>query len=422
MNILIIGEGGRESAILQKIYNSKNTTNIFIAPGNGGTERYATKINIKSDNITQLASFALENKIDLTIVGPEIPLSLGIVDYFQSKGLKIFGPSKNASRIEGSKSFAKNLMKEFNIPTAKYQIFNDVNLAMKYIETLDTFPVVVKADGLAAGKGVYIVNNLDEANNSIKDLMDTQVFGESGKTIVIEEYINGKEFSVFAFTDGDEIKALLSACDYKKAYDDDEGPNTGGMGSYSPAPEFTETNKKYIVSKIIKPTLKALEQKESKFVGVLYCGLILTTKGIYVIEFNCRLGDPETQVVIPTLNCDLIELIESCLGKTNFKFVKPKIENKAVGVVLSSNGYPNKYAIDKKISINNTYSKNNSYIFHAGTKKYNGNLVTSGGRVLTVVGTGNSINQARNLAYKLCDNVNFENKFYRKDIAKNIKD
>ena len=421
MNILIIGEGGRESAILQKIYNSKNNTNIYIAPGNGGTDKYATKIDIKSDNITQLASFALENKIDLTIVGPEIPLSLGIVDYFQSKGLKIFGPSKNASRIEGSKSFAKSLMKEFNIPTAKYQIFNDVNLAMKYIETLDTFPVVIKADGLAAGKGVYIVNNLNEANNSIKDLMNNQVFGDSGKTIIIEEYINGKEFSVFAFTDGVEIKALLSACDYKKAYDNDEGPNTGGMGSYSPAPEFTETNKQYIISKIIKPTLKALEQKESKFVGVLYCGLILTTKGIYVIEFNCRLGDPETQVVIPTLNCDLIELIESCLGKTNFDFVESTIENIAVGVVLSSNGYPNKYAIGKKISINNTYSKNNSYIFHAGTKKHNGNLVTSGGRVLTVVGTGNSINQARNLAYKLCDNVNFENKFYRKDIAKNME-
>ena len=421
MNVLIIGEGGRESAILHQTLLSPKVSKVFIAPGNGGTSELCVNINIPSDNISELAKFAADNKIDLTIVGPEIPLSLGIVDLFESKGLKIFGPSKNASRIESSKIFAKNLMKEFNIPTAKFEVFENESSAIKFLNKTE-FPIVIKADGLAAGKGVYISDNLDDAKLAIKDLMNSQIFGKSGKKIVIEEFLSGSEFSVFAFTNGNDIKVLLSACDYKKAHDEDKGPNTGGMGSFSPAPQLNKKNIDLISSKIIKPTLSALSTKNSKFVGVLYCGLILTDKGIFVIEFNCRLGDPETQVLLPTINFDLIELIESCVDTNNKNIFKPTINKKAVGVVLASEGYPNKYETNKELSINYSFNNNDSYIFHAGTKKNGKNLVTSGGRVLTVVGTGNSINEARNLAYNICEKVNFDNKYFRKDIAKNIQE
>jgi phosphoribosylamine--glycine ligase len=421
MNVLIIGEGGRESAILHQTLLSPKVSKVFIAPGNGGTLELCININISSDNISELAKFAVDNKIDLTIVGPEIPLSLGIVDLFESKGLKIFGPSKNASRIESSKIFAKNLMKEFNIPTAKFEVFENESSAIKFLNKTE-FPIVIKADGLAAGKGVYISDNLDDAKLAIKDLMNSQIFGKSGKKIVIEEFLSGSEFSVFAFTNGNDIKVLLSACDYKKAHDEDKGPNTGGMGSFSPAPQLNKKNIDFISSKIIKPTLDALKTKNSKFVGVLYCGLILTDKGIFVIEFNCRLGDPETQVLLPTINFDLIELIESCVDTNNKNIFKPTINKKAVGVVLASEGYPNKYETNKELSINYSFNNNDSYIFHAGTKKNGKNLVTSGGRVLTVVGTGNSINEARNLAYNICEKVNFDNKYFRKDIAKNIQE
>ena len=421
MNVLIIGEGGRESAILHQTLLSPKVSKVFIAPGNGGTSELCVNINIPSDNISELAKFAADNKIDLTIVGPEIPLSLGIVDLFESKGLKIFGPSKNASRIESSKIFAKNLMKEFNIPTAKFEVFENESSAIKFLNKTE-FPIVIKADGLAAGKGVYISDNLDDAKLAIKDLMNSQIFGKSGKKIVIEEFLSGSEFSVFAFTNGNDIKVLLSACDYKKAHDEDKGPNTGGMGSFSPAPQLNKKNIDFISSKIIKPTLSALSTKNSKFVGVLYCGLILTDKGIFVIEFNCRLGDPETQVLLPTINFDLIELIESCVDTNNKNIFKPTINKKAVGVVLASEGYPNKYETNKELSINYSFNNNDSYIFHAGTKKNGKNLVTSGGRVLTVVGTGNSINEARNLAYNICEKVNFDNKYFRKDIAKNIQE
>ena len=407
MNVLIIGEGGRESAILHQTLLSPKVSKVFIAPGNGGTSELCVNINISSDNISELAKFAVDNKIDLTIVGPEIPLSLGIVDLFESKGLKIFGPSKNASRIESSKIFSKNLMKEFNIPTAKFEVFENEISAINFLNKTE-FPIVIKADGLAAGKGVYIADNLDDAKIAIKDLMNSQIFGNSGKKIVIEEFLSGSEFSVFAFTNGNDIKVLLSACDYKKAHDEDKGPNTGGMGSFSPAPQLNKKNIDFISSKIIKPTLSALSTKNSKFVGVLYCGLILTDKGIFVIEFNCRLGDPETQVLLPTINFDLIELIESCVDTNNKNIFKPTINKKAVGVVLASEGYPNKYETNKELSINYSFNNNDSYIFHAGTKKNGKNLVTSGGRVLTVVGTGNSINEARNLAYNICEKVNFD--------------
>tara|TARA_A100001037_G_scaffold230814_1_gene209097 strand:+ start:55 stop:1317 length:1263 start_codon:yes stop_codon:yes gene_type:complete len=420
MNVLIIGEGARESAILHKVHQSPKVSRIYIAPGNGGTASIAENIDISSNDFDKLTNFVKENKIDLTIVGPEIPLSNGIVDHFESHGLNIFGPSRKASRIEGSKVFAKNLMKEFNIPTAKYEAFSDEKSAIKYLEN-SSFPIVIKADGLAAGKGVYISENKNDALQAIKEIMSDNIFGNSGKNVVIEEFLIGSEFSVFAFTNGKEIKTLLSACDYKKVFDGDKGPNTGGMGSYSPAPQLSPENKKFIISKIINPTLEALRSKNSEFVGVLYCGLILTKDGIFVIEFNCRLGDPETQVVLPSLEYDIIDLIESCLNKNNNKIFETN-SKPAVGVVLTSKGYPGKYNTGKKITISDYFDKNNSYIFHAGTKKSKENLLTSGGRVLTVVGTGNSINEARNLAYKLCNKINFNNKYFRKDIAKIIKE
>tara|TARA_B100000700_G_scaffold144017_2_gene160023 strand:- start:5517 stop:6779 length:1263 start_codon:yes stop_codon:yes gene_type:complete len=420
MNVLIIGEGGRESAILQKVHQSPKVSKIYIAPGNGGTESISENIDISSDDFNKLTEFVKQKKIDLTIVGPEIPLSNGIVDHFESHGLNIFGPSKKASRIEGSKIFAKNLMKEFNIPTAKYETFSDEKSAIKYLEN-SSFPIVIKADGLAAGKGVYISENKNDALQAIKEIMSDSIFGNSGNKVVIEEFLIGSEFSVFAFTNGKQIKALLSACDYKKVFDGDKGPNTGGMGSYSPAPQLSPVNKSFIISKIINPTLEALRSKNSEFVGVLYCGLILTKNGIFVIEFNCRLGDPETQVVLPSLEYDIIDLIESCLNKNNNKNFETNSKS-AVGVVLASKGYPGKYNTGEKITISDYLDKNNSYIFHAGTIKSDENLLTSGGRVLTVVGTGNSINEARNLAYILCDKVSFNNKYFRKDIAKNIKE
>lgn len=420
MNVLIIGEGGRESAILHKVHQSPKVSKIYIAPGNGGTESISENIDISSDDFNKLTEFVKQKKIDLTIVGPEIPLSNGIVDHFESHGLNIFGPSKKASRIEGSKIFAKNLMKEFNIPTAKYETFSDEKSAIKYLEN-SSFPIVIKADGLAAGKGVYISENKNDALQAIKEIMSDSIFGNSGNKVVIEEFLIGSEFSVFAFTNGKQIKALLSACDYKKVFDGDKGPNTGGMGSYSPAPQLSPVNKSFIISKIINPTLEALRSKNSEFVGVLYCGLILTKNGIFVIEFNCRLGDPETQVVLPSLEYDIIDLIESCLNKNNNKNFETNSKS-AVGVVLASKGYPGKYNTGEKITISDYLDKNNSYIFHAGTIKSDENLLTSGGRVLTVVGTGNSINEARNLAYILCDKVSFNNKYFRKDIAKNIKE
>ena len=420
MNVLIIGEGGRESAILHKVHQSPKVSKIYIAPGNGGTESISENIDISSDDFNKLTEFVKQKKIDLTIVGPEIPLSNGIVDHFESHGLNIFGPSKKASRIEGSKIFAKNLMKEFNIPTAKYETFSDEKSAIKYLEN-SSFPIVIKADGLAAGKGVYISENKNDALQAIKEIMSDSIFGNSGNKVVIEEFLIGSEFSVFAFTNGKQIKALLSACDYKKVFDGDKGPNTGGMGSYSPAPQLSPVNKSFIISKIINPTLEALRSKNSEFVGVLYCGLILTKNGIFVIEFNCRLGDPETQVVLPSLEYDIIDLIESCLNKNNNKNFETNSKS-AVGVVLASKGYPGKYNTGEKITISDYLDNNNSYIFHAGTIKSDENLLTSGGRVLTVVGTGNSINEARNLAYILCDKVSFNNKYFRKDIAKNIKE
>jgi len=420
MKVLVVGEGGRESAIVNKISPYPSITELYIAPGNGGTSKYATNINIKSNDIKSLLNFAKNKNIDLTVVGPEIPLSLGIVDLFEKNNLNIFGPNKKASKIESSKIFAKTLMKKYQIPTADFNVFRDSQNAVKYLKS-SKFPTVIKADGLAGGKGVLIVNNFKEAENAIENIMNKKIFGQSGKEIIIEEFLKGTEFSVFIFTDGAKIIHMLSACDYKKAYNNDEGPNTGGMGSFSPAPQFNKTNEEYIVKNIINPTLKGLNELHHTFKGVLYCGLIETQKGIFVIEYNCRLGDPETQVILPTLDYDLLTLIQSCIkSKPIIKIPKPKVS--AVGVVLVSDGYPGKYETGKKILIEKNCNKiENSYLYHAGTKKENEQLITSGGRVLTAVGIGKNINEARRIAYQVANTVKYKNKFMRTDIALNYE-
>ena len=421
MKILVVGEGGRESAIVKKISDSLSITELYIAPGNGGTSKYAININVASDDIESLLNFAKNNNIDLTIVGPEIPLSMGIVDLFEKNNLNIFGPTKKASKIESSKTFAKNLMKKYKIPTANFSVFSNSKNAIKYLKS-SKFPTVIKADGLAGGKGVLIVNNFKEAENAIENIMNKKIFGQSGEKIIIEEFLNGKEFSVFVFTDGEKILHMLSACDYKKAFDNDEGPNTGGMGSFSPAPQLNKSNEEYIVNNIINPTLRGLNEKKHTFKGVLYCGLIETQKGIFVIEFNCRLGDPETQVVLPTLDYNLLTLIQSCIkSKPIINIPKQKIS--AVGVVLVSDGYPGKYETGKKINIDENFNKiDNSYLYHAGTKFENEQLITSGGRVLTAVGIGKNINEARKIAYQVTNTVKYKNKFMRTDIALNYEE
>tara|TARA_B100000029_G_scaffold50088_2_gene45640 strand:+ start:7671 stop:8942 length:1272 start_codon:yes stop_codon:yes gene_type:complete len=421
MKILVVGEGGRESAIVKKISDSPSILKLYIAPGNGGTSKYATNINIKSDDINSLLNFAINKNIDLTIVGPEIPLSMGIVDLFEKNNLNIFGPDKKASKIESSKIFAKKLMKKYKIPTADFHVFTNSKNAIEYLKSTK-FPTVIKADGLAGGKGVLIAKNFKEAENAVKNIMDKKIFGQSGAKIIVEEFLQGKEFSVFVFTDGKKILHMLSACDYKKAFNNDEGPNTGGMGSFSPAPQFNKTNEEYIVNKIINPTLKGLQEQNHTFKGVLYCGLIETKEGIFVIEYNCRLGDPETQVVLPTLEYDLLTLIQSCIQSKSIIDI-PKQKSNAVGVVLVSNGYPGKYDTGEKINISKNFNKiNNSYIYHAGTKIENEQLVTSGGRVLTAVGVGKNINEARKIAYQVSNTVEYKNKFMRTDIALNYKE
>ncbi|HIB35168.1 MAG TPA: phosphoribosylamine--glycine ligase, partial [Dehalococcoidia bacterium] len=347
--------------------------------------------------------------------------SMGIVDLFEKNNLNIFGPTKKASKIESSKTFAKNLMKKYQIPTANFSVFSNSKNAIKYLKS-SKFPTVIKADGLAGGKGVLIVNNFKEAENAIENIMNKKIFGQSGEKIIIEEFLNGKEFSVFVFTDGKKILHMLSACDYKKAFDNDEGPNTGGMGSFSPAPQLNKSNEEYIVNNIINPTLRGLNEKQHTFKGVLYCGLIETQKGIFVIEFNCRLGDPETQVVLPTLDYNLLTLIQSCIkSKPIINIPKQKIS--AVGVVLVSDGYPGKYETGKKINIDENFNKiDNSYLYHAGTKFENEQLITSGGRVLTAVGIGKNINEARKIAYQVTNTVKYKNKFMRTDIALNYEE
>ncbi len=413
MKILVIGSGGREHALVWKINQSSRANKVYVAPGNAGTYKIAENVEIKADDLEGLLAFAKKKSIDLTVVGPEVPLALGIVDLFEENGLKIFGPNKASAKIEASKSFAKELMKKYNIPTAKYEVFSDFSEAKKYLETIK-FPQVIKADGLAAGKGVLIVNDYNEAMEALTIIMKDEKFGQAGNEVVIEEFLVGHEISLLAFADGKTIVPMNTAQDHKKIFDGNKGPNTGGMGAYSPAKLISEDDLDFAINKVLKKTFNALKDEGITYKGVLYAGLMLTEQGPKVLEFNCRFGDPETQVLLPRLETDLVEIMENCIGGNLNDIDIEWSDNYAICVVLASKGYPNSY---KKGYVITGIGKA-KLVFHAGTKISDGSIVTNGGRVLGVMGVNINLEQALDQVYEDAKKIDFEGKYYRNDIAK----
>ena len=417
MKVLVIGSGGREHALVWKITQSPKVSQVYCAPGNAGISKLDQCININADNIDKLVDFAQEEKIDLTVVGPELPLSKGIVNEFNRKGLWIFGPSKEATEIESSKVFSKYLMKKYNIPTANYEVFQNSEKAFDYIKQ-QTFPLVIKADGLAAGKGVFIVKNLVQARDALDALMNEKKFGEAGRQVVIEEFLEGEEVSILAFCDGKTVVPMVSSQDHKKIFDNDQGPNTGGMGAYSPVPLYPDKFEKRVLEEILKPTLKGLQSKEREYKGVLYAGLILTKEGPKVLEFNARFGDPETQVVLPRLKTDLIDILNAVIKGTLHEINIEWEDNAAVCVVVASGGYPGKYQKGKVISCLEKLEKMEDIIvFHAGSKLQDNKVITSGGRVLGITAWDDTISKAKEKAYEGVEKIYFKDMYYRKDIA-----
>lgn len=406
--VLVIGGGGREHAIVHALSKSSKVSQIFAAPGNAGIAKLAKCVDIKDSEIAKLVEFAKTEKIDLTVVGPEASLALGIVDEFQKNNLKIFGPTKNAALIESSKEFAKKIMVKYNIPTAKYAAFNDYNLALEYVMS-NNFPIVLKYDGLAAGKGVIIAYNLEEAKAALKDMLLDDRFGQG--SVVIEEFLDGTEFSFMCLSDGENVYPLEMAQDHKRAYDNDLGPNTGGMGAYSPLPFITEEDKDFAYNNILIKTVKAMALENSPFVGVLYGGLIKTKAGIKVIEFNCRFGDPETEVVLPRLESDIYEVFNAILNKEKPNLVWSNLN--CIGIVLASKGYPSDY--EKGHLIEGAFQ---DHIYHMGTKVVDGKCVTNGGRVLFAVALAPTLKDANKEALKLVKSIKCDNLFYRTDIGK----
>lgn len=420
MKILVVGGGGREHAIVKKLAQSKKNPKIYVAPGNAGTEEIATNVAISVMDFDSLADFAKKEKIDLTVVGMDDPLVGGIVDRFEAEGLRVFGPRKNAAILEGSKAFSKDLMKKYGIPTAAYENFNDPQKAIKYLETVN-YPIVLKADGLALGKGVLICKTFEEAKSGIEELMIDKSFGDAGNTIVIEEFLQGREVSVLSFVDGTHYALMTSAQDHKRAKDGDEGLNTGGMGTFSPSPFYTEEVDRYCKEHIYQKTVDAMRAEGREFKGIIFYGLMLTKSGVKVLEYNARFGDPETQVVLVRMENDIIDVFEACidgcLDKIDLKFE----DNAAVCVVLASDGYPLKYEKGKKIKgLENFEGKTDIFAFHAGTKKVNGDVLTNGGRVLGITATAPTLKEARDKAYEATKLVEFENKYMRNDIGMSI--
>lgn len=422
MKVLIVGSGGREHAIAWSVAQSKRVDKIYCAPGNGGISQYAECVSIGAMEFEKLANFAKEKEIDLTIIGMDDPLVGGIVDVFEENGLRVFGPRKNAAIIEGSKSFSKDLMKKYHIPTCHYEVFHSPEEALLYLETA-SFPVVLKADGLALGKGVLICNTAEEAETGITTLMLDKQFGSAGETVVIEDFMTGREVSVLCYCDGTHIKPMTSAQDHKRAKDGDQGLNTGGMGTFSPSPFYTPEIQKICEEQIFKPTMDAMKAEGRDFVGILFVGLMLTEDGPKVLEYNARFGDPEAQVVLPRMKNDIIDVIEACidgkLSEVDLQFE----DNAAVCVVLASDGYPEKYDKNKKITgLEKFENKDGYYVFHAGTKKTDEGIFTNGGRVLGVTAKGATLKEARKNAYQAAEWVSFENKYMRNDIGKAIDD
>ena len=427
MKVLVIGSGGREHALIWKIAQSKLADKIFCTPGNGGISEIAECLEIKTIETERLLSFARKEKIDITVVGPEAPLVLGIVDDFTNYGLKIFGPTQNCARLEESKVFAKNLMAKYGIPTADFKVFDSPQPAKEYIEAIGA-PCVVKADGLAAGKGVVVAKTIEEAKQAVTSMMEEKIFGDAGNKVIIEECLEGQEASILIFTDSKEIIPLVSSQDHKRLLDRDLGPNTGGMGAYSPAPVVTDVVFKEILEKIIKKTIQALVKEGLEYRGVLYAGIMLTKNGPKVLEFNVRFGDPETQAIIPRLNSDLLEVLCACADGSLGKFSKSgglKWDSRAcVSVVCASRGYPGDYEKDKPIfGLEKVKSMKNVVVFHAGTKRLpqsaggSAQFVTSGGRVLGITGLGNTIKEAIKASYDAVANISFEGMHYRRDIG-----
>lgn len=420
MKVLIVGSGGREHAIAWSVSQSKRVDKIYCAPGNGGIAQIAECVNITAMEFDKLADFAEENEIDLTIIGMDDPLVGGIVDVFEERGLRVFGPRKNAAIIEGSKSFSKDLMKKYNIPTCHYETFHSPEEALLYLGGCN-FPIVLKADGLALGKGVLICQNLEEAEAGIATLMLDKQFGDAGDTVVIEDFMVGREASVLCFCDGTHIKPMTSAQDHKRAKDGDQGLNTGGMGTFSPSPFYTEEIQKFCEEKIYQPTMDAMKAEGRDFVGILFVGLMMTADGPKVLEYNARFGDPEAQVVLPRMKNDLIDVIEACIDGTLDQVDLQFEDNAAVCVVLASDGYPVAYEKGLPITGLDEFKKHEGYYcFHAGTKFDGDQIVTNGGRVLGVTAKGATLKEARANAYKATEWVKFDNKYMRHDIGKAI--
>ena len=418
MNILVVGSGGREHALVKKISESKRVTKIYCAPGNAGIAEIAECVNISATDLNALSEFALNNKIDLTVVGMDDPLCAGIVDVFEAKGLRVFGPKKNAAILEGSKAFSKNLMKKYGIPTADYEVFGDASDALDYLKNAK-FPIVLKADGLALGKGVLICETYEDACAGVKSLMTDKNFGSAGDKIVIEEFLTGPEVSVLSFVDGKTIRLMSSAKDYKRAGDGDTGLNTGGMGNVSPSPYYTEQVDEFCKKYIYQKTVDAMRAEGREFKGVIFFGLMITKDGPRVLEYNARFGDPETQVVLPRMQNDIVDVFDACIDGTLDKIELKFNDKSAVCVILASDGYPVKYEKGKEITgLDYFKDKTDEFCFHAGTKQENGKILTNGGRVLGITALADTVENARKKAYAAVENVEFSNKYMRTDIGK----
>lgn len=416
MKVLVVGGGGREHAIVWKLSQNKDIDTIYCAPGNGGIAGLAQCVDIKATDIDGVVEFAKTNKIDLTVVAPDDPLVLGMVDELEKNGLRAFGPRKAAAIIEGSKVFSKQLMKKYGIPTAEYEVFDNSAAAVEYVKT-KAVPIVVKADGLALGKGVIIANTHDEAIAAIHDIMDDKMFGNAGNKVVIEQFLTGQEVSVLAFTDGKTLVPMVSAQDHKRVYDNDKGPNTGGMGAFSPSRIYDEKTAKYCYDNIFIPTMNAMNKEGRTFKGVLYFGLIITAEGVYVIEYNCRFGDPETQAVLPRLKSDLFEIFNAVIDEKLDKISIEWYDDAAACVVMASGGYPKKYTSGYEITGIDDAQKGGAVVFHAGTKIQDGKTVTAGGRVLGVTAMGKTLDEAIKNAYSGVEKIAFCDAHYRKDIG-----
>lgn len=417
MKVLIVGSGGREHAIAIAVSKSKKVNKIYCAPGNAGIGTIAELVPIKAMEFEALADFAEKEKIDLTIIGMDDPLVGGIVDVFNARSLRVFGPTKAAAILEGSKAFSKDLMKKYNIPTAAYETFDNADAAISYLKSAK-MPIVLKADGLALGKGVLICNTLDEALDGVKEIMLDKKFGTAGARLVVEEFMTGREVSVLSYCDGTTIKTMTSAQDHKRAEDGDKGLNTGGMGTFSPSPFYTEEIDKICQEKIYKPTVAAMKKEGREFKGIIFFGLMLTADGPKVLEYNARFGDPETQVVLPRMKNDIIEVMEACIDGTLDKIDLEFENNAAVCVVLASKGYPVSYEKGFEIKgLEKFEGKNDMFCFHAGTALKDGKFVTNGGRVLGVTATAPTLKEARAKAYEATKLVEFDNKYMRNDIG-----